>query len=153
DPLFPLPDLHALRASIAAIASSLGARLPDGSKIDIGGLSAKLDVEGEQVAFGPGPFTLERRADVVRLAFTSGAGDRAEGSGEAGAGSAAGTPLSVDAEIPLGGRDVVARLSGGPVSLAVLGVKEGTKGLFDVAHGMVSGRGQLTLAAAGDALT
>jgi hypothetical protein len=140
EPVLPLPDLHALRARIAALASTAGTRVPDGSKVDIGGLSVKLDLGGEPFAFGPGPFTMERHGDLVRLTFAS----------EKGATS---TPLSIDAELPLATGDVTARMSGGPVSLALLGVKEGTKGLFDVGRGTVSGKGQLVLAAAGDALT
>ena len=140
EPVLPLPDLHALRARIAAVAQTVGTRVPDGSKVDIGGLSVKLDLGGEPFAFGPGPFTMERHGDIVRLTFAS---ERA----------ATSTPLSIDAELPLAAGDVTARMSGGPVSLALLGVKEGTKGLFDVGRGTVSGKGQLVLAAAGDALT
>ncbi len=140
EPVLPLPDLHALRARIAAIATTIGARVADGTTVDVGGLSAKLDVGGEPVALGPGAFTLARRADVIKVTFAT---EKA----------AAGTPLSIDAELPLGGGDVIARLSGGPVSLGLLGVKEGTKGLFDVNRGTVSGKGQLVLAAKGDALT
>lgn len=140
EPVLPLPDLHALRARIAAAATTFGHRVPDGSKVDIGGLSVKLDVGGEPFAFGPGPFTLERHGDLVHLTFAS---EKA----------ATSTPLAIDAELPLATGDVTARMSGGPVSLALLGVKEGTKGLFDVGKGMVSGKGQLVLSAAGDALT
>jgi hypothetical protein len=140
EPVLPLPDLHALRARIAAVAQTVGTRVPDGSKVDIGGLSVKLDLGGDPFAFGPGPFTMERHGDLVRLTFAS---EKA----------ATSTPLSIAAELPLAGGDVTARMSGGPVSLALLGVKEGTKGLFDVGRGTVSGKGQLVLAAAGDALT
>ncbi len=142
EPVLPLPDLHALRARIATLASTMGNRIPDGSKVDLAGLSVKIDIGGEPFAFGPGPFTMERRGDMVRLTFAS---DKAAGPGS--------TPLSIDAELPLGAGDVTARMSGGPVSLALLGVKEGTKGLFDVAKGAVSGKGQLVLSAAGDAVT
>lgn len=147
EPVLPLPDLHALRARIAAAATTVAARVPDGSKVDIAGLSVKLDVGGEPFAFGPGPFTMERQGDVVRLGFSS------ERAGAAPEDKPSGTPLSIDAELPLGAGDVTARLSGGPVSLALMGVKEGMKGLFDVGKGTVSGKGQLVLSAAGDALT
>lgn len=147
EPVLPLPDLHALRARIAAMTASLGGRVPDGTKIDIGGLSVKLDVGGEPFAFGPGPFALERRGDRIHLAFTS------EQKDAKAKDATTGTPLSLDADLPLGVGDVTARLSGGPVSLAMLGVKEGTRGLSDVQRGTVSGKGQLVLAAAGDALT
>lgn len=141
EPVLPLPDLHALRARIAALATTIGTRLPEGTKVDIRGLGVKLDVGGEPVAFGPGPFTLERHKDLVRLGFSS---EKA---------ATGGTPLSIDAELPLGARDVTARLSGGPVSLALLGVKEGTKGLTDVGRGTVKGKGLIVLSATGDALT
>lgn len=142
EPVLPLPDLHAMRAKIAAVAVSLGDRLPDGMTADIGGLSAKIDVGGDAVAFGPGAFSLSRRAEVVHVSFASERGDAGKS-----------TPLSLDAEIPLVARDVTARLSGGPVSLGSLGVKEGTKGLFDVGRGTISGKGQLVLAANGESLT
>ena len=150
EPVLPLPDLHALRARIAALAATVGMRVPDGSKIDIGGLAVKLDLGGEPFAFGPGPFTMERHGELVRLTFSS---ERAEGTDDGPAEKRAGTPLSIDAELPLGAGDVTARLSGGPVSLAMMGVKEGMKGLFDVGKGTVSGKGQLVLSAAGDAIT
>lgn len=142
EPVLPLPDLHAVRARIATMAQTFGTRVPDGSKVDIGGLSVKLDLGGEPFAFGPGPFTMERHADMIRLTFAS----EKLGQGPA-------TPLSIDAELPLTAGDVTVKLSGGPVSLAMLGVKEGTKGLFDVAKGTVSGKGLLVLSAPGDALT
>lgn len=141
EPVLSLPDLHAARARIAGIATAFGTKVPDGTTIDIRGLSAKLDVGGEPVAFGPGPLSVQRQGDRIRLGFSS--EKAAQG----------GTPLSIDAELPLGQGDVVGRLSGGPVSLALLGVREGTKGLFDVGRGTIRGKGQLVLAAAGDALT
>lgn len=145
EPVLPLPDLHKLRARAGVLARQLGDRLPEGAKVEVGGLSVRVDVDGEPVAVGPGAFTLERRADRVHVSFAS--------DSEQGAAKPAGTPLSIDAELPLGSGDVVARLSGGPVSLGVLGVREGTKGLLDVGRGSVSGRGQVALSSAGDALT
>ncbi|MBX3230546.1 MAG: transglycosylase domain-containing protein [Labilithrix sp.] len=145
-PVLPLPDLHALRSRIATGAALVAPRLPDGGKIEIDGLSAKVDIGGEPVAFGPAPFTLSRAGDRVHVAFSS-------SSGESEPGAKGTTPLSIDAEIPLAGGDVDARLAGGPVSLALLGVKEGTKGLTDVTRGTVSGKGRVVLASGGEALT
>ncbi len=145
EPVLPLPDLLALRARIRAIARELDAHVPDGVRADVGGLSLKLDAAGEPIAFGPGPFSLERRGTSLHVTFSSGA--------PAAQGAAPGTPLAVDLELPLAAGDVVARLAGGPVSLAALGVTEGTKGLADVARGTVSGKGQLALAGGGEAVT
>lgn len=149
EPVLPLPDLHALRQKIAAFATTTASRVPDGTKVDIGGLAVKVDAgeKSDPFVFGPGPFTLERRGDRVFLAFTSDRGDAADPATKDK------TPLTLDAELPLAAGDVTARLSGGPVSLAMLGVKAGTKGILDVAKGTVSGKGQLVLSAAGDALT
>lgn len=149
EPVLPLPDLHALRQKIAAFATTTASRVPDGTKVDIGGLAVKIDAgdKSDPFAFGPGPFTLERRGDRVFLGFTSDRGDASDPTTKDK------TPLTLDAELPLAAGDVTARLSGGPVSLAMLGVKEGTKGILDVAKGTVSGKGHLVLSAAGDALT
>lgn len=144
EPMLPLPDPHVLRSRIATAVTSIAARLPDGGNVEIGGLSIKLELGGEPVAFGPGAFSLTRRADRVHLAFASSPED---------AGAQTGTPLSIDADLPVSTGEMTARLAGGPVSLAALGVKEGTKGLTDVARGTISGKGQLVLSAAADALT
>jgi len=159
EPVLPLPDLHALRGKIGALAATLGTRIPDGTRVDVGGLSVDLDVGGDPISFGPGPFTLERRGESLRVAFTS---ERATAAppgtpgtpaAKAGAVGPTGTPLTIAIELPLGAGDVTARLEGGPVSLAMLGVKEGSRGLEQVQKGTVSGKGQVVLAAAGDALT
>jgi hypothetical protein len=147
EPVLPLPDLHALRAKIATAVAAFAPRVPDGGRVEIGGLSVKLDVGGEPLAFGPGTFTLTRQGDRVHLTFVS-----VQADGEGGA-KPAGTPLSIDADLPVAAGEMTARLAGGPVSLAALGVQEGTKGLTDVSRGMVSGKGQLVLSAAADALT
>jgi hypothetical protein len=144
EPVLPLPDLHALRARIGTATAMIAPRLPDGGKIEVEGLSAKLDIGGDPVAFGPAPFSLARTGDRVHLAFSSSTSlEGAKGT----------TPLSVDADIPVSGGDVDAHLAGGPVSLALLGVKEGMKGLTDVSHGLISGKGRVVLSSGGEALT
>ncbi len=144
-PVLPLPDLHALRGRIATAVAAFAPRIPDGGAIEVGGLSLKLDIGGETMAFGPGKFSLSRNGERVHLAFAS-----AEG---AAGTSPRGTPLSIDADLPVGAGEMTARLAGGPVSLAVLGVQEGMKGLTEVSKGTVSGKGQLVLSASADALT
>jgi hypothetical protein len=145
EPIVPMPDLHALRARLAATVSTLASRVPEGGRLEIDGLSAALDVGGEPVALGPGAFSIEHRERRVHVAFSSARTAEPPGHG--------GTPLSIDADLPDQAGEMSAHLAGGPVSLAVLGVREGTKGLTDVSHGMVSGKGQLVLSEAADALT
>jgi hypothetical protein len=148
-PVLPLPDLHALRARIGAAVAAFVPRFPEDASVEIGGLTVKLDVGGEPMAFGPGKLTLTRTGERVRLGFAS-ADTRADASHEALRGQ---TPISIDADLPVGRGEISARLAGGPVSLAALGVEEGTKGLTDLAHGTVAGKGQITLSDAADALT
>jgi hypothetical protein len=113
----------------------------------------KLDASGEPIAFGPGPFSLERHGGSLHVLFASGDGTAKPAGAVATTAAPAGTPLSLDLELPFATGDVVARLAGGPVSLSMLGVKEGQKGLSDVAHGMLSGKGKLVLAADGASIT
>ena len=140
EPVLPLPDLHALRARIAAVAATVGTRVPDGSKVDIAGLSVKLDVGGEPFAFGPGPFTMERTGDS--FASRSRARRRRPRRRSRSTPSCRSRPATSRRASP-------AARSRSRSS----GVKEGTKGLFNVSRGIVSGKGQVVLSAAGDALT
>lgn len=142
-PVLRFPDLHALRARIASALGLAGSRLPDGMRVDIGGLSLKV-VEKAPLAFGPGRFHLTRHGERLQLEFAS---------ADESASDPKRTPLSIDADLPLGAGDMVARLAGGPVSLTALGVQEGMRGLTDVGKGTVSGKGQLVLAAGAEALT
>jgi hypothetical protein len=152
EPLLPFPDLHALRARLATAVTTIAARIPEGGNIEIGGLNVKLDVGGETMAFGPGGFSLKRERERLHLTFAS--APPADGEKNAPGSGPKGTPLSIDADLPVNGAgEMSAHLAGGPVSLAVLGVKEGMKGLTDVSRGTVSGKGQLVLSPQADALT
>jgi hypothetical protein len=144
EPVLPLPDLHALRTRIATAVAALAPRLPEGASVEVSGLSLKLEGGKEPLAFGPGAFSLARREGRIHLVFAS---------IDAPATGPSGTPLEIDADLPIAAGDITARLAGGPVSLAALGVHEGMKGLTNVSRGMVSGKGQLVLAADAEALT
>lgn len=149
-PALPMPDVRAARARLAALTATLASRVPDGSTIDVAALSARLDVGGEPVSFGPGTLAMNRRGELLHVSFAS------DGAKDAPAGSpsdAHQTPLSIDADLPLGRGELTARFAGGPVSLALLGVKDGTKGLFDTARATLMGRGQIALDADGNAMT
>jgi hypothetical protein len=137
-PVLPFPDLHALRAKIAS-GVVLAARLPDGARVEIPALSVRVE-ERDPIEVGPGSLHVARERDHLRIGFVSG-----ESPGH--------TPLSLDADLPLGPGDMTARLAGGPVPIAALGAKEGMRGLVDVQHGRIEGKGQLVLSAAADALT
>ncbi len=146
----PSHDLRAWRARLRALIAPLAPHVPDGSALEVGGLSVSLDAAGEPIVFGPAPFSFRRRADSFRVTFST---DNSALDAKDKASQQDATPLLIDAEIPIGVGAITARLSGGPVTLARLGVKEKTKGLFDVQKGSVSGKGQVVLSEAGDVVT
>ncbi len=142
-PLLPLPDLHALRHKAGTIAALLASRIPEGALVEVDGLELSLGVRGDRIALGPGPFRFERTHDDVRVSFAT---------GDAASANAA-TRLSLEGTLPLAGGDVVVDLSGGPVALSLLGVKNGAMGLTDVDRATLAGKGRVVIAAAGDAMT
>lgn len=146
--VLPEIDLHALRAQVGTLLAIVLPRLPDGAAVEIDGLSTRLDIGGEPIAFGPGAFSLERRNERIRVGFSS-----ARAAGGDSAAVAGATPLSLDADLPVGGGEITARLAGGPVSLSALGVRDGMRGLSNVSRANISGKGQLVLSEMADALT
>lgn len=153
-PLLPLPDLHALRARAAAVAALLAARLPEGALVEVDGLELSLGVRGDKIALGPGPFRLARTHDEVSLSFATGEAAPVGATPVPAPGAPpAGTRLSLEGTLPLAGGDVAVQLSGGPVALSLLGVKNGAMGVTDVERATLAGQGRLVVSAAGDALT
>ncbi len=106
-PVFPLPDLHALRARIAKVGTAAALRLPAGAKIEIEELTLKAGTGAHLVALGPGRLEGEREGGRCRLTFAT----KADGSG---------APVVFRAELPLADGPVIASFEGGPVSLALL---------------------------------
>jgi hypothetical protein len=141
-PLLPLPDLHAVRAGEAAVASLLGERMREGAQVSVDSLTWKMTQEPERVAltFGPGPFSFARTESELELRYST---DK----------HALSTALALRAVVPIDGSDVVLTIEGGPVSLALLGVQEGAAGLVDVERAMIDGRARVVLAGDGSALT
>jgi RNase P/RNase MRP subunit p29 len=138
-PLVALPDLHALRASAASVATILAKRLPDGSVVTVDGLAFRLQRGMEdRLSLGPGPLQVERGPSSIDMTFSTAAG-------------AGGTPMSVHARLPSGDGDVEVSLSGGPVSLALLGLHART--LADVDRSMIAGKGRVVLEGRGNSLT
>ena len=141
-PLISLPNLNGWRAKARLIASSLAERLPDGAEVSVSALTFKLvkasNRDASTLSFGPGPFVVRHEGTLVALRFSTNA-------------LADGTPLSASAKLPLDDAEVSVNLEGGPVSLAVLGVKDGAFGVTDVEHATVAGKGRVALSS--DALT
>ena len=141
-PLVPLPELHAIRASASALAALLAEHIQPGADIGVDLLTWKITQGAERVAltFGPGPLSFTRTLSQLDLTYST---DR----------HTASTPLALHLLLPLDRTDPVMTIEGGPVSLSLLGVKEGAAGLADVERATVAGRGRVVLAGDATALT
>jgi hypothetical protein len=144
-PFIAIPDLHAARARIAMLARSLADRFPDEATIAVDGLSLAATAHGDHIAVGPAPFQVSRNDGKFAITFASARDESPR--------PTASTPLSLSAEIPIDAGDVIVSLSGGPVALPLLGIKEGDAGLTDVAHATLAGHGRVVLDDAADSLT
>lgn len=93
-------------------------RMPVGALAAVDATRAELRFAEEQLGFGPSRVELKRDAAELSLEVAP---------GERGLGNA--TPLALRGRLPLPSGRPVVELEGGPVSLAVLGVRDGALGL------------------------
>lgn len=144
-----LPDVAPLRERAFLAARAFVDGLADGADVRVAALSVLVTSGKEKLTLGPGRAALVRTPDYVEVQFaTSGAAPPAR-EGAPAPGAAKGTPLSARVELPTGSGDVRATLSGGPVTFAALGVKEGAFGLMDVATAELSGKAAMSVDAQG----
>jgi hypothetical protein len=127
---------------VAALASVLADRIPGGADIGVDALTWKFTraPDGVALSIGPGPLSVVRSPSALEIEFTTGQ-------------ATTNTPLSVRATLPTDESDATLALEGGPVSLGLLGIKEGAAGLVDVTRATVAGRAKAVLAGDGTALT
>jgi hypothetical protein len=144
DPKAParsFPDLAALRTEIASLAGIVSGRIARGADIGVDALTWQIESAHEpSLTIGPGPLSVSRAPSSLEVRFSTDA-------------STTGTPLAVQVLLPLDAADAAITLDGGPVSLALLGIREGAAGLVDVAKATVTGRGRVVLAGDGSSLT
>lgn len=113
--------------------------LAEGSSAEIERLKVTVHRGGEVLHVGPGALSLKAGARSLQVGLAP--LQAAEG----------GAPLLVSAEVPVDEKQELAvRVSGGPVTLAMLGVHEGDMGLLDVAKASVEAGGQVKLAGEAD---
>jgi hypothetical protein len=134
--LAAIPDVSAMlkgvRERATKLATRVASRLPRGTRVDVDALR----IERADATLGPGPFSLTRNADdlFVDLSTRTPAGGTS-------------APLTVRARLPIADphRPVHVTLDGGPVALALLGLKDGTAGLTDLDTATLAGRADLVL--------
>lgn len=143
-PLVPLPDTHALRERATTLAKVLELRMPEGAEASVDAMTWKIGRDGDRPSFtiGPGPAVLTRTPTQFEARYSTDT-------------HASSTALSARVLLPAppDGGDVSASLEGGPVSLGLLGIKEGAAGLVEVDRATVTGRARITLAGDGSALS
>lgn len=128
-----------LRAGLAEVAAFAARSLPDGSAVNIAGVSVHFRRGGDTLNFGPSALRVAHVATQIDFSLTPSA-------------ETEGTPLELRASLPIAGGDVHAELRGGPVSLRSLGVRDGDFGLRDVQSATIQATGDVTLAADGSRL-
>lgn len=135
-----MPRGQRLRSRLAGGAMSVAAVVPLGATVDIDGLELTLVRNARPLRIGPGKLSIRRSQDQVSVELLpGGAGQR--------------SPLTFKAVVPLVAEaDVSASVSGGPVSLQWLGVREGEWGLTSVGAAKVSAKLALKLKARGKTL-
>ena len=137
-PIVEMPNLHAFRAMIQNAGARLAERAPDGLHLGLDALGVDLKRGKEKLELGPGKVTIERHGNEVALDFSAGTGQ---------------TPLTLHASVPLASGDTTVALSGGPVTLSMLGVRDGAFGFVDPARANLTGRARVTLDDAAKSLT
>ncbi len=125
------------RRELARVATLMSVQLPVEAEVQIAGFEVSLVRGGEPLGLGPGSLSLSRTEHELRVRLLPGA-------------ETSTSPLSLDFTLPLDPvADVALSVTGGPVSLAWLGVKEGEWGLTQVADAAVKARLELGLREAG----
>ncbi|MDP9034197.1 MAG: transglycosylase domain-containing protein [Myxococcota bacterium] len=141
-PLVPLPNLHAIRARLAALAHLFAERVVEDPQIGVDSLAWKISARSDSapLTVGPGPVSVARYGRNVEIRFTTDT-------------PAPGTPLALQIRLPTDGNDAELTVEGGPIALPLLGIQEGQAGLVDVAAASIGGRVRAALADGGSALT
>jgi hypothetical protein len=138
----PLPDLGALRAVMSSVTAAISERIAPDADVGVDALTWRIESSSEMASLtiGPGSLSVTRTPSALEIRFSTDA-------------SSSGTPLAVQALLPLDAADAALTLDGGPISLALLGIREGAAGLVDVAKATAIGRARMVLAGDGRSLT
>jgi hypothetical protein len=137
-PFIDMPNLHAFRAMIQNAGQRLAEHAPDGLHVGLDALGVDLKRGKEKLELGPGKLTVERHGSELALDFSAGTGQ---------------TPLTLHASVPLEAGDTTVALAGGPVTLSMLGVRDGAFGFVDPARANLSGKARVSLDDAAKSLT
>lgn len=138
-----LPNLHDVSARLSQKIQMLADRIADDGHVGIDSIVAHRAIRGSEtppLTLGPAKLTLLRHQDVFDASFSTSP-------------TAEGAKLSLEASLPIKPGDTRIAFSGGPISLAQIGAKEGAGGLADVNRATITSRGSAILKADASQLT
>ncbi len=142
-PPLALPDLHAVHDRFAHAMHAVADKLGDDAQVQVESISVHHVVTGSdkpQLTLGPAKLTVTRHETQIDVSFTTQE-------------NAAGTRLSLDSNVPIEKGDARVAFSGGPITLAELGAKEGAGGLADVASATITAKGSAVFKADASAVS
>lgn len=125
-----------LRRVVQQGAGILARRLPEAGNLNLSQMVLSVRAGDQMLTIGPGSLYARRENDKVQFGFSSRA-------------SQGNTALDMHVVAPLGDGPVEARVQGGPVPLATLGIKPGNFGLQEVEQTQLTLDAQVTLSADG----
>jgi hypothetical protein len=120
--------------------TGLEASVAPGGTLTLAGVRLRLTTATQALNIGPAQLQLTRASDAIETSFTAGGTEQQ-------------APLSLRLRLPTSAAPIAIDLTGGPVSLAALGVKEGDFGLKDVAQAELSARVSSVLAPLGESIS
>jgi hypothetical protein len=126
-------------ALLGALGPALEPLLAPEFQAKVVALRAEVSRAGERVRIGPSSAELKREGGALSLAIVPHPAARV-----------AGTPLTIRARAPFSPGPIELELSGGPISLAALGVEEGSFGLRGVQEALIEAETKLVVAPSGD---
>lgn len=128
------------RAELRRGADAFSSMLRSGANAVLQKAHVRVQSGAEALNFGPADLVVARDDARVHVSFAPGTERVA-------------TPLRIQLDLPIGDGPVDVGLDGGPISLGLLGVKEGDLGLEDVDRAEVEATGKAQLSADGRSLS
>ncbi|WP_437329283.1 transglycosylase domain-containing protein [Sorangium sp. So ce381] len=141
----------AVREALLRAAQGIDLALGKDAKVDVAGVTARLQRDADHLNLGPGHLAVRREAGSLVVELSPGEAAIAT------AGADAQQALTFRLRVPISDaketpQEIVADVQGGPIWLSTLGVHEGDMGLFDVARTSIVSRARVVLSADGQTL-
>lgn len=122
------------RKSLRQVGNAARTFLPAGAELDFSRFRVELARQDDSLELGPGRLQIARDQQRLHVGLVPGSANQP-------------APLRIGLDIPLQEGDVRLELAGGPITLAALGIREGSFGLLTVDRAEVQANGTAVLSA------